>query len=414
MNHTINGNPASSNGECSHERRRSIRHAPLLAEPLPTTPATEVKSASLLHAARRKAFRVLHIVPRLFGTNGTVGGAERYALELARYMANEVPTALVCFGDETESHEKLGQLPIHVIDRPWCVRGQAHNPMSLRLWRDIRQAQIIHCHQQHILASSFAAAVSRLSGRKVFVSDLGGGGWDVSAYVPTDRWYHGHLHISQYSRSVFELHDRSWAHVILGGVDVDRFSPDPTATRQARVVFVGRLMPHKGVDDLIRALPGNLELEIIGQPYNETYVDDLKRLAEGKRVMFRHDCSDQAIVEAYRRALCVVLPSVYRSMYGAQSNVPELLGQTLLEGMACGTPAICTDVASMPEVVADGVTGFVIPPNNPQALGEKLAWLASHPEQAEILGQNARRHVLETFTWPLVVRRCLDIYGSQL
>ena len=53
--------------------------------------------------------------------------------------------------------------------------------------------------------------------------------------------------------------------------------------------------------------------------------------------------------------------------------MPELLGQTLIEGMACGTPAICTDVASMPEVVEDGVTGFVVPPNDPAYLGAKLA-----------------------------------------
>jgi glycosyltransferase involved in cell wall biosynthesis len=412
MNHTINRKSAASNGEWIQERLPSTVPAPHSAEILPTALGTELVSAPAIHAARQTKFRVLHLVPRLFGKNGTVGGAERYALELARYMSNEVPTALVCFGDTTESHEKLGQLSIHVIDRPWCVRGQAHNPMSLRLWRDIRQAQVIHCHQQHILASSFAAAVARLSGRKVFVSDLGGGGWDVSAYVSTDRWYHGHLHISQYSRSILGQQHRSWAHVILGGVDVDKFCPDPRATRQGRVVFVGRLMPHKGVDDLIRALPQNLELEIIGQPYNKTYVADLKRLAEGKRVVFRYDCSDEAMVEAYQRALCVVLPSVYRSIYGAQSNIPELLGQTLLEGMSCGTPAICTDVASMPEVVAHEVTGFVVPPNNPEALGEKLAWLASHPEQVQIMGRNARQCVLESFTWPSVVRRCLEIYAS--
>jgi glycosyltransferase involved in cell wall biosynthesis len=109
----------------------------------------------------------------------------------------------------------------------------------------------------------------------------------------------------------------------------------------------------------------------------------------------------------------VVLPSVYRTMYGTESKVPELLGQTLLEGMACGAPAICTNVASMPEVVEDGVTGFVVPPNDPQTLGGKLAWLRDHPAEACAMGQASRTRVLELFTWPAVVRRCLQIYRSS-
>jgi glycosyltransferase involved in cell wall biosynthesis len=135
-------------------------------------------------------------------------------------------------------------------------------------------------------------------------------------------------------------------------------------------------------------------------------------MAEGKPVVFHHECSDDALVEAYRSALCVVLPSVYRTMYGDESKVPELLGQTLLEGMACGTPAICTNVASMPEVVEDGVTGFIVPPNDPAALREKLTWLWEHPEQARAMGERSRARVLQFFTWPAVVRRCLQIYRA--
>lgn len=151
------------------------------------------------------------------------------------------------------------------------------------------------------------------------------------------------------------------AGVIYGGVDTAMFSPNPVIPKEPLVVFVGRLMPHKGVNDLIDALPKGMTLELIGRPYNATYQRDLKRLAARKRVLFRHDCTDGDIVTAYQRAVCVVLPSVYRDCYGNESKVPELLGQTPLEGMACGTPAIVTNVASLPEVVADGETGFVVP-----------------------------------------------------
>jgi glycosyltransferase involved in cell wall biosynthesis len=356
--------------------------------------------------------RVLHIVPALFGADdGVVGGAERYAFELARHMSLETPTRLVSFG-ERERTETLSQLQIRVIGKPWHVRGQRTNPVALQLVSELRKADVVHCHQQHVVASSLAALVCKLSGRRVFVSDLGGGGWDVSAYVSTDRWYHGHLHLSEYSRKVYGQADKPWAHVILGGVDTEKFSPDERVERDGTALFVGRLLPHKGVDDLVRAVAPDMRLELIGQAYDARFLEDLKALAAGKQVIFRHDCDDTMLVAAYRKALCVALPSVYQTMYGTRTLVPELLGQTLLEAMACGTPAICTNVASMPEVVEDGVTGFVVPARDAAALGEKLRWLREHPVEAQKMGAAARRRVLEKFTWGQVVRRCLEIYTA--
>ena len=92
--------------------------------------------------------------------------------------------------------------------------------------------------------------------------------------------------------------------------------------------------------------------------------------------------------------------------------VPELLGQTLLEGMSCGAPTVATDVASLPEIVVDGVTGFVVPPGDPKALGERLRWLHEHRDAADDMGRAGRRRVIEHFTWPVVVQRCLTAYGE--
>ena len=355
--------------------------------------------------------RILHIAPAVFGDAGIVGGAERYALELARYMADETSTSFATFGDKSGT-QQVGRLEVNVLGPAWYVRGQRANPLTASLLSQIRRADVVHCHQQHILASSLASAVCRLTRRKVFVSDLGGGGSDISSYISTDQWYHGHLHISEYSRSVFGHSGKPWAHVIYGGVDTEKFSPDNSTQRGATVLYVGRLLPHKGIDDLIKAMPADMPLEIIGRPYDARYQQDLLRLAEGKRVNFRSGCDDAMLVDAYRRALCVVLPSVYKTMYGQETAVPELLGQMLIEGMACGAPAICTNVASMPEVVQDQATGFVVPPNNPDSLRDKIIWLRDHSNEARDMGSAARQHVLERFTWPAVVRRCLDIYGN--
>lgn len=362
--------------------------------------------------ATLETIRVLHVVPALFDDrDGIIAGAERYAFELARHMADEVPTRLVTFG-ACERHERIGNLAVRVIGNPWHVRGQRANPISMSIFSELLKADVVHCHQQHILASSFAAAFCRLTRRRVFVTDLGGGGFDVSAYVSTDSWYDGHLHLSEYSRSLYGHSEKHFAHVILGGVDLEKFSPDESVARNGSALFVGRLLPHKGVDQLINAIPAGMELQLIGHEFDEAYLKDLHRLSADKRVSFRHDCDDSDLVDAYRHATCVVLPSVYRTIYGTETRIPELLGQTLLEGMACATPVICTNVASMPEIVENGVSGFVVPPNDPAALRERICWLRDHPLEAAAMGREGRRRVLDKFTWPQVVQRCLEIYRS--
>jgi glycosyltransferase involved in cell wall biosynthesis len=353
------------------------------------------------------------MVPAIFGEDGVFGGGERYAFELARHMADEVETVLLSFGPR-DRRERIGNLELRVIGNPWYVRGNRGNPLALSMLSHLRGVDVVHCYQLHVLATSIAAIASRALRRRVFVTDLGGGGWDLSAYVSTDNWFDGHLHISEYSRKCFGHEGESFAHVILGGIDTEKFSPGASDARRDAVVYAGRILPHKGINDLVAAMKPETELKIIGRVADERFLADLHRMATGKHVTFRHDCDDAELIEAYRGALCIVLPSVYRTMYGDETEVPELLGQTLLEGMACGRPAICTRVASMPEIVEDGVCGFIVPPNDPAALAERIGWLREHPAEATAMGGAARQRVLEKFTWPRVVRHCLEIYaGAQ-
>jgi glycosyltransferase involved in cell wall biosynthesis len=380
---------------------------------------------------------VLHIVPAIFGADGVFGGGERYAFELARNMAGEVETMLLSFGPR-ERRERLGNLEVRVIGNPWYVRGNRGNPFALSMLSYLRGADVVHCYQLHTLATSVAALACRALRRRVFVTDLGGGGWDISAFLSTDNWFDGHLHLSEYSRRYFGHQDKAFARVILGGVDTEKFSPgsasasdcvdqsagncvgrsttDGIAAQSSgfdSVVYAGRILPHKGIDNLIVAMTPEMELKIIGRVADESYLADLHRMAAGKRVTFQHDLDDAGLIQAYRGALCVVLPSVYRTMYGAEYQVPELLGQTLLEGMACGRPVICTRVASMPEIVEDGVCGFIVAPNDPVELAGRIGWLREHPIEAAAMGAAARQRMLEKFTWPQVVRRCLEFYGNN-
>jgi glycosyltransferase involved in cell wall biosynthesis len=90
-----------------------------------------------------------------------------------------------------------------------------------------------------------------------------------------------------------------------------------------------------------------------------------------------------------------VLPSVYRDHYGHSHVQPELMGFTLMESMACGTPAVCSRVGGMPEFVRHGRTGFVF--DEPAELTRYLVALASDPGLADRMGREARRVVEREF-----------------
>jgi glycosyltransferase involved in cell wall biosynthesis len=361
---------------------------------------------------RSKPCRIVHVVPAMFGFDGVYGGAERYALELARAMAERVPTTLVAFGSRPWEGS-CGRLRVRVL-RNWVhFRRFRFDPINPALLGELASAEVIHYHQTHTMMASLALLFARACRKPIFTSHLGGGGYGLHRFMNVTDWYKGHLHISDFSRRIFghELNPR--AEVIWGGVDTNLFCPDATVPRTGEVVYAGRLLPHKGINYLVEAVDADTPLVIAGRPWRhaQRFLELLHELARGKKVFFRQDCDDSGLISYYRRALCVVLPSVYATVYGEKHTIPELLGQTLLEGMACGTPAICTSVGAMPEIVEDGITGFVVPPNDPEALGEKIRWLRTHPVEAQRMGEAARERVLERFTWWAVVERCLRAYA---
>jgi glycosyltransferase involved in cell wall biosynthesis len=81
----------------------------------------------------------------------------------------------------------------------------------------------------------------------------------------------------------------------------------------------------------------------------------------------------------------------------------------LQESLATGTPVICTDVGGMPEVVRDGENGFVVPPNDPAALADRIARLAADPELRRRLGETGRGDVR---SWDDAAREMLARYRA--
>jgi glycosyltransferase involved in cell wall biosynthesis len=88
----------------------------------------------------------------------------------------------------------------------------------------------------------------------------------------------------------------------------------------------------------------------------------------------------------------------------------EPFGITPLEAMACGTPVIGSDVGGIKFSVVDGMTGCLVPPNDPDALAARIAALYRDPERLKEFGRNAQRRVNAHFTWPKVTRAIAGYY----
>lgn len=362
-----------------------------------------------MEVSRSRPLRVAVVYPIPFGEQGLFGGGERYAVELARALSRLTPTQLVSFTDRNRTYRE-DDLEVRLYRPLLYVRGARNNPLSLRFLKALRRADVIHCTSWNTLVTDLAILFARTFRKRVFVTDIGGGaGVTLTRRLSLERRVDGFLPLSE--TGIGHL-DPARTRLIYAGIDTERYRPDPGRGRSG-VVFVGRLLPHKGVDDLIAAMDPGIPLHVIGRPYHEGYFELLQRLAAGKDVTFVTDASDDEVLRFYQSSAVAVLPSVYRTVYGDHVSLPELLGLAAMEAMACATPVVCTRVGGLREVVEDGVSGFLVPPNDPVALGEKLRLLLSDSQLAARIGAAARRHIERQFTWPRVAERCIDAYGAS-
>jgi glycosyltransferase involved in cell wall biosynthesis len=365
--------------------------------------------------------RIIHVAPTQFGLAGLHGGGERYPLELSRALARYADVQLLTFAPRgqmprTQTWLDPSGLRVRVLQQYGRLGGHPAQPVAPQLAWALTAADIVHTHHTRSAPSLLSALVSRVLRQPVVTTDhgLGAGRWRPLLPVLFDRF----LGVSDYSISTLGVpSDR--ALVIYGGADPRRFRPDRALSRRD-VLFVGRLTPHKGIDRLIQALPPNARLTIVGteghdrrQP-ERSYPLLLRRLAVGRDVHFAGRVSEEELSLRLRGAAVLVLPSVHLTCYGRHIAIPELLGLTVLEAMASGTPVIASRVGGLPEIVQDGDTGFLIAAGDVEDLRERLAQVLGDPATARRMGERAREVVLERFTWEATAQRCLAAYGELL
>ena len=86
----------------------------------------------------------------------------------------------------------------------------------------------------------------------------------------------------------------------------------------------------------------------------------------------------------------------------------------MAEALACGVPVVATKVGGLPEIVEDGINGFLVEPRSPSAIAEKVIWLLDNKESAKRLGANGRETVAQKFDINTTVREYYELYKEVL
>lgn len=178
-----------------------------------------------------------------------------------------------------------------------------------------------------------------------------------------------------------------------------------------RVLFAGSITEVKDVLTLLQAFEilhierPTVELVIAGRVTSPAYAERLYTFVAQRglvgRVHFRGLISLEALRAEYGRAALLVLPS-------QQENAP----MAVIEAMAAGVPVVATRVGGVPDVVADGETGLLVPPGDPPALARAIARVLADPARAAEWGAEGHRRAEARFRAPAVAARYYDLYRS--
>ena len=214
--------------------------------------------------------------------------------------------------------------------------------------------------------------------------------------------------------------DPARVHVIRNGIDTAQYSPDPGTDVLERygvdpgrpsVVFVGRITRQKGVPVLLRAaaeLDPRAQLVLCaGAPDTPELLAEVTELVDGLKA--RRDgvtwisgmLQKTEVIQLLSHASLFACPSVY-----------EPLGIVNLEAMAYGTAVVASRVGGIPEVVDDGVTGLLVPPDDPPALAAAMNAVLTDPKRAAAMGRAGRERAVTEFGWAAIARQTVDLYES--
>ncbi|HEY3976816.1 MAG TPA: glycogen synthase [Streptosporangiaceae bacterium] len=209
-------------------------------------------------------------------------------------------------------------------------------------------------------------------------------------------------------------------HVIRNGIDTEQYAPDAGTDVLDRygidparpsVAFVGRVTRQKGLPVLLRAAeqldPAAQLVVCAGQADTPDLAAEVAALAQHLHatrpgiVWIPAMLAKPEVIQILSHATVFACPSLY-----------EPLGIVNLEAMACGTAVVGSRVGGIPEVVADGRTGLLVPPGDPGALAAALNELLGDPGRAAALGRAGRNRALAEFSWAQIAAQTAELYAA--
>lgn len=192
--------------------------------------------------------------------------------------------------------------------------------------------------------------------------------------------------------------------VIYNGVDTNIFRPlnrqrltnclllvTNTEDRKKGVLYLFQAMQH---------LPPEVKLTVVDEVKKHNYAYILrKEMGLEDRITFTGRLTTSDLVEEYNTASIVIVPSVY-----------EGFGLPAAEASACAAPVIASSGGALPEVIADGETGLLVPPMDPEALANAIRTLLADPDLRDRLGRKGRERVQHLFTWEKAAEEHTDYF----
>jgi alpha-maltose-1-phosphate synthase len=360
------------------------------------------------------------------------GGAGVHVTYLARELAPLVDLTVHCQGADR---------PDAVAHRPWELLADANQALQvvstdLSMAAAVGSAQLVHSHTWYAnLAGHLAAmlygiphvmTMHSLEALRPWKAEQLGGGYTLSSWCERTSAASAAAVVAVSDGmkvdilSAYPEIPAERVRVIRNGIDTDEYRPDPQTGVLARygidpgrpyVIFVGRITRQKGVPVLLRAasrLIGDAQLVLLaGAADTPEQLAEVTELVDGLRtsrsgvIWIPEMLPKPEVIQLLTHATVFACPSIY-----------EPLGIVNLEAMACGTAVVGSRTGGIPEVVADGETGLLVPVGEPEPLADALNVLLRDPDRAEAMGQAGRKRAVSEFGWPAIAAQTADLYAE--
>lgn len=316
--------------------------------------------------------------------------------------------------------ERAHEAGYRLLVTPMVWNGSFHLHFYPRLGRIVAQVRphLIHIDEEPYNVATWHAVylACRAGAQALFFTWQN---WN-RRYPPPFRW--GEQYVYRHTACAI-AGNRDAGQVLLGKgytrpvYVIPQFGVDPALYTRASVPsgpfvigYVGRLVPEKGVQDLLHAaagLPGNWRLRLLGSgPQRAQLLDLARSLSIGDRVVVEEWIPASEVPQYLRQLHVLVLPS------RTQQNWKEQFGRVLIEAMASGVPVIGSSSGEIPHVIGDA--GLIFPEGDVEALRTQIHSLMVDRTLWRELAKNGRKRVSARFTQDRIARETVAVYREVL